>query len=37
MYLTTLMKILLQMFTFCIINEIESGIVSYNSEMEHGV
>ena len=25
------------MFTFCIINEIESGIVNYYSEIGHGV
>ena len=30
-------KFLLKLFTFCIINEIERGIVSYHSEMEHGV
>ena len=30
-------KFLLKILTFCIINEIERGIVSYHSEMEHGV
>ena len=30
-------KFLLKRFTFCIINEIERGIVSNHSDMEHGV
>ena len=30
-------KFVLKLFTFCIINEIQRGIVSYHSEMEHGV
>ena len=30
-------KFLLKLFTFCIINETEIGIVSYHSEIEHGV
>ena len=38
MYLATLMKnSYLKLFTSCIINEIERGIVSYHSEKEHGV
>ena len=36
-YLPTLMKNLIENVHFCITNEIESGIVSYHPEMEHGV